>query len=185
MGGDQSRTQQGKPCQRETETSPFLPDLFSSYMDHNMGRKEYVVRFCGSSVSTKDAYVKKKKQYKTRKVHSLYLRVYVSAVDLGGNGWLYYLIIRCWCSGRLFCTGGTTHFYTRASNEKGQKLCYMLYPIVSRQCTSQIVCSRQLLYFSGQNQGHSFTRVYSRYSSLNMIAITGRVKMNCPLIICP
>ena len=26
-----------------------------------MGRKEYVVRFCGSSVSTKDAYVKKKK----------------------------------------------------------------------------------------------------------------------------
>ena len=72
--GGQGRTQQGEPCQREKGTPPFLPDLFSSYMDHKIGRKEYVVSFCGSpSLSTKDAYVKKQKRNKTRKVHRLYL----------------------------------------------------------------------------------------------------------------
>jgi hypothetical protein len=87
----------------------------------------------------------------------------VRAVDLWGNGRLYYLIIRCWCSGRPFPAEGTSYSYfeTRGNNGKSQKLCHILYPIVNKQYAVQIVCNPQLVHFSGQNQGHSFTRTFA------------------------
>jgi hypothetical protein len=50
----------------------------------------------------------------------------------GGNGWLYYLIIRCWCSGRLFCTEGTSILiFIHGPTMKRAKSCVICYILLS------------------------------------------------------